>query len=187
MVVVHVSQIEETLKIAGMGVDGFAHLWSYNDTATDEQLKILKAKGVFIIPTALVQERAWEMVEKKPDDKNEFKGSLSKMPIVYKEIKRLYNAGIPLLAGTDPPNYGINYTDDLLAELDIYSRAGLPNIEVLKTATGNPSAIFHFLNGAGMIKEGGKANFVLLNSNPLASLSALKDINTIWNNGRRVR
>jgi len=187
MVVVHVSQIEETVKIADLGVDGFAHLWSYNDTASDQQLKILKAKGVFIIPTALIQKRAWEIIEKTPDGKNEFKAFLSKMPIVYKEIKRVYEAGIPILAGTDPPNYGINYTDDLLAELDIYSAAGLPNIEVLKTATGNPSAIFPFLDGAGMIKEGYKANFILLNANPLTSLSALKDIDGIWKGGKRVR
>lgn len=186
MVLVHVSQIDETVKIAAMGVDGFAHLWSYNDVATDEQLKKLKEKNIFIIPTALIQERAWKTVENNPNEKNEFKGSLSEMPVVYKEIERVYKAGITIVAGTDPPGYGINYTDDLLAELNIYARAGLSNKEVLKTATGNPAGVFHFLNGLGLVREGTKANFILLNSNPLTSLSALKEINTIWKNGEKV-
>lgn len=185
-VVVHVSQVDETVKIAEMGADGFAHLWAYNELATDEQLRLLKAKKVFIIPTALIQQKAWEIIKKDPNNEHSFKRSLSTMPIVDREIKRIHESGITILAGTDPPNYGINHHDDLLEELAIYSRAGLSNEETLKTATGNPSTVFH-LEGIGMIKEGYKANFLLLNSNPLASISALKDINGIWKNGTKVR
>jgi imidazolonepropionase-like amidohydrolase len=185
-VVVHIGQVDETVKIAEMGTDGFAHLWSYNESATDEQLRFLKAKSVFIIPTALILKKAWEIIEKDPNNGHTFKEFLSTMPIVYREIKRLHEAGITILAGTDPPNYGINHHDDLLEELLIYSKAGLSNEETLKTATGNPSTVFH-LEGIGMIKEGYKANFILLNSNPLASISALKDINGIWKNGTKIR
>lgn len=185
-VVVHVSQVDETVKIAGMGVDGFAHLWSYNESASDKQLKFLKSKKVFIIPTALIQEKAWEIIEKNPNTEHPFKDFLSTMPIMYKEINRIHEADITILAGTDPPNYGINHHDDLLEELAIYSKAGLTNLEVLKTATGNPSAIFQ-LGGIGIIRTGIKANFILLNSDPLKNLSALKDINGIWKNGERVR
>jgi imidazolonepropionase-like amidohydrolase len=184
--VVHVSQVEETVKIAKMGVDGFAHLWSYNDSATDKQLKFLKSKKVFIIPTALIQKRAWDIIEKNPGGDHPFKGSLSTMPTVYKEIGRLHAAGITIIAGTDPPSYGINHHDDLLEELAIYSKAGLPGEAVLRTATGNPSAAFQ-LDGIGTINEGQKANFMLLNSDPLASISALKDIDAIWKNGVKVR
>jgi imidazolonepropionase-like amidohydrolase len=184
--VVHVSQVEETVKIAAMGVDGFAHLWSYNESATDDQLKLLKAKKVFIIPTALIQQKAWAIIEKDPGNDNTFKASLSTMPIVLREIWRLHAAGITILAGTDPPNYGINHHDDLLEELAIYSRAGLSGEEVLRTATGNPSAIFH-LDDIGIIAEKRKANFILLNANPLANIAALKDIHAIWKNGVKVR
>ena len=186
MVVVHISQVDEAVKIAEMQPDGFAHLWAYNETASDEQLRVLKAKKVFIIPTALIQKKAWQIIEKSPDSMHSFKRSLSGMPTVYQEIKRVHAAGITILAGTDPPNFGINYHDDLLEELAIYSSAGLSNKEVLKTATGNPSTIFH-LDGVGIIKTGYKANFILLNSNPLTNISALKDINAIWKNGVKAR
>jgi imidazolonepropionase-like amidohydrolase len=185
-VVVHVSQAEEAAKIANMGVDGLAHLWSFNDTATSEQLRLLKEKNVFIIPTAIIQKKAWQVIEKNPGGENKFKGSLSTLPITYREIKRVYEAGLSICAGTDPPNFGINYTTDLIEEMMMYAEAGLPNIEVLKTATGNPSTIFQ-LGGIGKINVGLKANFILLNSDPLKNLSALKDINGIWKNGTRVR
>jgi imidazolonepropionase-like amidohydrolase len=183
--IVHVSQVEETVKIAEMGADGFAHLWSYNESASDDQLKLLKAKKIFIVPTVLIQKKAWEIIGKDPDGVHSFKGFLSTMPTVLKEIGRLQAAGITILAGTDPPNFGINHHDDLLEELAIYSQAGLSGEEVLRTATGNPSTIFQ-LDGIGTIGEGQKANFILLNANPLVNIYALKDINTIWKNGIKV-
>ena len=73
-VVVHVSQIGETVRIARMGVDGFAHLWSYGESATDEQLRVLKDAGVFVIPTVLLQQRAWQTIEREPDKEHAFKG-----------------------------------------------------------------------------------------------------------------
>jgi imidazolonepropionase-like amidohydrolase len=185
-VVVHVSQVTETVKIAGMGVDGFAHLWSYNESASDEQLNFLRLKNVFIIPTALIQQKASDIIEKNPGAEHPFKDFLSTMPVVCKEIRRIHKAGITILAGTDPPNYGINHHDDLFEELAIYSRAGLTNAEVLKTATGNPAAIFQ-LDSIGKIATGLKANFILLNSDPLLNLAALKDILGIWKNGKKVR
>jgi imidazolonepropionase-like amidohydrolase len=185
-VVVHVSQVEEAMEIAKLGVDGFAHLWSYNQSATDEQLRVLAEKKVFVVPTAIIQKKAWESVEKHPGGKNEFKGSLSTMPVTYREIRRVHEAGIAILAGTDPPNYGINYTTDLFEELSIYSKAGLSNLEVLKTATGNPSVALG-LGGLGVIEKGSKANFIILRSNPLADLSALRELDGIWKNGLKVR
>ena len=37
------------------------------------------------------------------------------------EVKRLFDAGIIILAGTDPPNVQINYGTDLYKELKLLS------------------------------------------------------------------
>jgi imidazolonepropionase-like amidohydrolase len=185
-VVVHVGQIGETVRIAHMGVDGFVHLWSYGDSATDEQLRVLKESGVFIVPTVLLQQRGWQAIEREPNGQHEFRGFLSPMPLLLREIRRLHDAGIPIVAGTDPPTFGVNYGDDLVEELAIYARAGLPNADVLRTATGTPARIFA-LDGVGRIAEGRRANMMLLNSDPLRDVAALRDIAGIWKNGTRVR
>jgi len=185
-VVVHVAQIGETVRIARMGVDGFAHLWSFGESATDEQLRVLKNAGVFIIPTVLLQRRGWQAIEREPDKPHAFKTFLSPMPTVLREIRRVHDAGIPIVAGTDAPNYGVNYTDDLIEELAIYARAGLSNADVVRSATGTPARIFQ-LDGIGRIVEGAPANMILLNADPLANVSALRDVTGIWKNGTRVR
>ena len=186
MAVVHVAQIGETVRIARLGVDGFVHLWSYEESASVEQLRVLKDAGVFVIPTVLLQQRGWQAIERDPNGQHPYRGSLSPMPLVLREIRRVHDAGIPIVAGTDPPNYGVNYGDDLVEELAIYARAGLSGADVLRTATGTPARIFR-LDGIGRIAEGSRANFVLLNSDPLASIAALRDIAGIWKNGTRVR
>jgi imidazolonepropionase-like amidohydrolase len=185
-VVVHVAQIGETVRIARMGVDGFAHLWSYGESATDDQLKVLKDGGVFVIPTVLLQQRAWQIIEREPNKEHAFKAFLSPMPTLLREIGRVHEAGIPIVAGTDAPNYGVNYGDDLVEELAIYARAGLSNADVLRTATGVPARLFQ-LDGIGRIVKGSPANLILLNSDPLTNIAALRDVAGIWKNGTRVR
>lgn len=185
-VVVHVSQIGETVRIARMGVDGFAHLWSYGESASDEQLKVLKDAGVFVIPTVLLQQRAWQIIEREPNKEHSFRGFLSTMPTLLREIRRAHAAGIPIVAGTDAPNYGVNYGDDLIEELALYARAGLSNADVLRTATGIPNRLLQ-LDGIGRIFEGSRANLILLNSDPLTNIAALRDVAGIWKNGTRVR
>jgi imidazolonepropionase-like amidohydrolase len=185
-VIVHVAQIGETVRIARMGVDGFAHLWSYGESATDQQLGVLKDAGVFVIPTVLLQQRAWQTIEREPNKEHAFRGFLSPMPTLLREIRRVHAAGIPIVAGTDAPNYGVNYGDDLVEELAIYARAGLSNAEVLRTATGVPARLLP-LDGIGRIVEGSRANLILLNTDPLTDIEALRDVAGIWKNGTRVQ
>jgi imidazolonepropionase-like amidohydrolase len=183
-VVVHVSQIDETVRIARMGVDGFVHLWAHGQSATDEQIRVLKEAGVFVVPTSILQQRAWRIIERTPSAP--FRAALSPMPTVLREIRRLHDAGIPIVAGTDPPNFGVNYTDDLVEELAIYARAGLSGADVLRSATGTPARIFR-LDGIGRIAEGSRANMILLDADPLANVAALRAIAGVWKNGVRVR
>jgi imidazolonepropionase-like amidohydrolase len=185
--VAHTQVLEETMKLAEMDINGFAHLWFRKESITNAQLKLLNDKQVFLIPTALTQKKIWEMIHagpaimKKAADANE-----SSMELVQQEILKLHNAGVLILAGNDPPNFGINQHDDLFEELQIYRRAGLSNIDVLKTATSNPSKVFD-LDGVGIVVERERANFILLTANPIEDLAALKQIEGIWKNGRRIR
>ncbi len=179
----HTVTLDETMEIARLGINGFAHLWMGNESATDEQLKALKDYNVFIIPTAQTQQKIWELVQEGPPPMQEYATQfLSSMELIKNEIARIHAAGIPILAGNDPPNFDINYGTDLLKEMQLYSDAGLSNIEVLQTATGNPSRIFK-LDGVGTIVEGQPATIILLNGNPLENLNDLNKIQNIWKNG----
>ncbi len=103
------------------------------------------------------------------------------MSEIKKSIKKVHEAGITLLAGTDNGNFDLNWGDDLINELIIYSQCGMSNVEVLKTATGNPSKAWRI--PVGLLQVGSKANMLLLNGNPDENLEKLRDINTIWKKG----
>jgi imidazolonepropionase-like amidohydrolase len=185
--IAHTTRLDETMKIAEMGISGFAHMWFEKESITESQLAQLKEMNVFLIPTALTQQKIWGMVADGPPGMKKYADeNLSDMELVGHEIMKLHNAGILLLAGNDPPNFRINQHDDLYEELKIYSEAGLSNLEVLKTATSNPSKVFD-LNGIGVVEAGKRANFILLNGDPIKDLTVLKQISGIWKNGRRIR
>lgn len=91
----------------------------------------------------------------------------------------MHQAGIMIVAGTDAgATPTVNWGSDLLAELDLYSEAGLSNIEVLKTATGNAAKAWDI--PVGRLSVGSKTNMVLINGNPVKSLEALEEIDRIW-------
>ena len=182
--VVHIQHLPDLLQICKYKPNGFAHIWFYKDELTEEILGVIKKSGAFIIPTALTQKRILKMAESDTGASKDWSiKNLTPMDRMKREIAKLNQIKIPLLAGTDPPNTGINYGSDLIEELFIYSDAGLSNIEVLKTATGNPSK-FLDIDGLGQLKVGSKASFLLLNGDPLKDLNALKEIHAIWKNGK---
>ena len=62
--------------------------------------------------------------------------------------------------------------------------AGVSLEQLLKAATYNNAKTFNLLDSIGSIEVGKKANLLILNSNPLESISAYNDIEIIINQGR---
>jgi len=180
--VVHLGMLSEMVKIAEFKPDGFVHMWSYSDESelNDEHLNVIKESGAFVVPTAILLPRGFE--SSKIQGEQAFKWANENFISVedaLEGIRRMHQAGIMIVAGTDAGAVPtINWGSDLLAELDLYSEAGLSNLEVLKSATGNAAKAWDI--PIGRLRVGSKTNMVLLNGNPLTSLEALDDINEIW-------
>ena len=179
MAVVHISWGKDARKVIENGADGIVHIWV--DTVSEQMLESLNKKhDFFVIPTLLVWITSPHVIKyhhtKKKTEEHH-----------VKEFKKLYDAGITILAGTDPPNNDINYGTDLYKELEYFSRAGMPNIEVLKTATSNPAKEFPFLSGTGYLKVGYNADMILLDKNPVDDIKNIKAINTVWKKGVKIK
>jgi imidazolonepropionase-like amidohydrolase len=67
-----------------------------------------------------------------------------------------------------------------------YKEAGLSNFEVLKTATINAANTHDIMNNMGSIEDGKVANLILIDSDPLADLSALKNPSAVFIKGRKL-
>ncbi len=98
-------------------------------------------------------------------------------------VKPLYDAGIPLLAGSDAINPMIVPGYGLLDELDLLVNAGLTPFETLRTATAIPAESVPGFDRVGILEIGRAPNAVLLASNPLEDLAVLQNPDAVILNG----
>lgn len=100
-------------------------------------------------------------------------------------IKKMFDAGIPFLAGTDAPaGYDLVPGVSLHRELQLFVRAGLTPLQALQTATLNPAVYFGKTADWGTVAQGKIADLVLLSRNPLADIANTRSIVAVVADGR---
>jgi len=97
-------------------------------------------------------------------------------------LKRLYEAGIPLVAGTDDVE-GLM----LHRELELWVKAGIPAARVLQAATLGAARIARADTELGSIEPGKKADLVLVQGNPLSNIADIRHPTIVIKNGVEYR
>lgn len=100
-------------------------------------------------------------------------------------LKKLWAAGVNVVAGTDAGNVGTMHASSMLAELEAMKKAGLSNADILKSATINSASCFS--TNAGAIEKGKVADLVLLEENPLDDLAHLMEPTYVMKSGRWIK
>ncbi|CAN5533522.1 hypothetical protein BH10ACI4_BH10ACI4_15750 [soil metagenome] len=97
-----------------------------------------------------------------------------------KVVRALYEAGIPIVAGSDTnlPGYGLD------RELELYVQAGIPPMAAIQTATLNAARAMHLEKDSGSIEPGKRADLMLVDGNPLTNISDLRKVISVVTNGR---
>jgi hypothetical protein len=93
-------------------------------------------------------------------------------------LRRLHDAGIPLVAGTDDI---AGFT--LHRELEIYAEAGIPAGEVVQIATRNAASHAWLSDLVGSVKEGKVADLILVDGDPTVDVSALRSVSLVMKEG----
>ncbi len=175
--VVHVSRAQDAFDALSSGADGLVHIYNDEPLTAAQLDQLNEDANFFVIPTILTTVLIQPLYyNKTPEETAEIEARL------LKEVKRLYDAGIPILAGTDPPNANINIGSDLYKELAFFAKAGLPIEAVLASATSLPADKFS-LENVGYIKEGFKADMLLLDKSPVEDVKYMNSIAKIWKEG----
>ncbi len=171
-----------------IGVDGFAHAPNYGwngrletkpaDDLTIEDIKLAARKKVFVIPTAQ------RIIYSVTDYDASGKGTLNRERFerVLERYKKLFNemhqSGVRLAFGLD--NFGKTVNPEILffQENKIFD-----NLTTLKIAVETtPQAIFP-TRKIGKLQENYEASFLVLNKNPLADFTQIKNIKMRFKQG----
>ena len=99
-------------------------------------------------------------------------------------VKILHLAKVKILAGTDAPNPYVYPGFSLHEELEFYVRCGMSPFETLQTATVNAAEFTGKSKDLGTVEPGKIADLVLLEANPLESISNTRRIAAVFLDGR---
>ncbi|WP_299161509.1 amidohydrolase family protein [uncultured Eudoraea sp.] len=101
-----------------------------------------------------------------------------------KLIYALNKTGHGLLLGSDAPQLFNVPGFSIHHEIEGMLKSGLSPLEILQTGTINPALFFNMESVFGQLKEGMAADILLVNSNPVEDISALKDLSGVMVKGK---
>ncbi len=101
------------------------------------------------------------------------------MPKVLELARRLHQAGVPMLLGTDAGGG----TQWYARELELHAEAGIPVWDVLRLSTSQGARLLDLSERTGRFEVGLEADMVFLNSDPLEDITNVKDVYLVVTNG----
>ncbi|MEU7474571.1 amidohydrolase family protein [Lentzea sp. NPDC042327] len=163
VVVGHVSSAAGLDQLVPAGADVVAHVPT--DDLDDTLVDRMALAGISVGPTLVTAENALRSANR-----------------AAATVRRLAEAGIPLLAGTDAPNPGTAFGQALHRELELLVGCGLSPAEALAAATAEPARVFG-LGDRGRIAPGLRADLVLVSGDPLTDITAVRAVERVWRAG----
>ncbi|GLZ45903.1 amidohydrolase [Actinomycetospora sp. NBRC 106375] len=105
-------------------------------------------------------------------------------------LARLADGGATILAGTDAndvPGHAaaVLHGASMHLELELLVRAGMATRNVLRAATATPADVFG-LGDRGRIAVGQRADLLLVAGDPLADITATREVRGVWRSGVRL-
>lgn len=190
----------------GMGADQeyFLRYTEVNKEKLQLELKTISSHGMAVCPTMVVWKcganindifnrnypmldyispMIWDMWQMW----NSQKGSETFIRQIYPNylsfLKDLYEANFTLLIGTDLLFAGVIPGYSVHEEMAIWQDAGIPTIDILRSATITSAKFFGVDKSLGTIEEGKKASFVILRDNPLVDIKNTQKIDGVFLRG----
>lgn len=106
---------------------------------------------------------------------------------LQENLMRHHDAGVPIAMGTDSggwphmPNMFHGLT--ALREMELMAEAGMTPEEVLRSATVTPARMMGIENLVGTVEVGKRADLIVVRGDPLANISALRELEWVIKDG----
>jgi imidazolonepropionase-like amidohydrolase len=159
------------------GVDSIEH----GTFLDDEDIKLMKQHGTWLVPTIIAGKTAQEMAE-KPGTMPPQVAEKARLvgPLIQATAGRAYKAGVKIAFGTDAAVYphGNN-----AKEFVYMVEAGIPPMYAIQAATVNAAQLLKHEKDLGSIESGKYADVIAVAGNPLDDISVLQKVNFVMKAG----
>jgi len=182
----------------------FGILPAFNVNSEDAQRAIhfYKEHGTVLDPTMVVYDLTWRAWEKQIEQTEpgaervapEIAPSLvnTGVPGAFAQklhvgfdgalafINALHRAGVPIVAGTDQtvPGYSV------YREMELYVQGGMSPMESIQAATIVAARAMKLDSDGGTVESGKRADLIVVDANPLESISNVRKVRMVFANGR---
>jgi imidazolonepropionase-like amidohydrolase len=99
------------------------------------------------------------------------------------QVKRMHDAGLRLMVGTDSGAAGSYHADAAWRTMDLMVRAGIPPMEVIGMATRIPAEDMGLAREIGTLAPGKLADLIVVDGNPLVSMRDLDHVSYVFKEG----
>jgi uncharacterized protein (TIGR02246 family) len=182
----------EFLRLAKQrGVKYIPTLWVFHSYAAvySKQLKLLKVEHLRGNPKVIgtlfdmYELRSTELGERQKK-LQESRKPITTNPVLLRNLKRVWDHGIIVAAGTDAGNVGVLHGPALFHDFALMKRAGLSNHEILVSATYNGARALGRAQELGSLEVGKLADIVVLGSDPLKDIMNTSDTRLVVKGGQ---
>lgn len=190
-VTVHATTVTGIQTAVDAGVDSIEH----GDNATDEQLKAMRDKGIFIdLTQTLYGSRLNNLVEKSvalsPELKQELEAyQKAQSQIVPALIQRVLKSGVKYAAGSDMWFYYPGKTRGQATAImfDALRELGLSPIAIVRAGTINAAELIGWQDKVGAIEPGKYADIIATSGDPLEDITELERVRFVMKGGAVVK
>jgi imidazolonepropionase-like amidohydrolase len=144
------------------GVDSIEHAW----TATDEQLKQMKDKGIFLVATEV-------FFTAPPKDR----------------LQRAMKIGVKIAMGSDAWALisGKTRGEETLFELKKLQDEGMPSIDIIRSSTLNAAELMGWSDRVGELTAGKFADIIAVAGDPIQDIGLLQNVQFVMKGATVVR
>ncbi len=182
-VVAHSGESAAIRQALAQGVRCFEHAYRLDD----DTAALLARRGAYVTPTLCVT-RSQSWMRANGFAEHTIANAANAADEHLASVQRAIRAGVTLLNGTDyPPGDLVDGVPVAVHELLLMAGAGLSPLQALRSVSVNGAALLGIGAHVGQVRPGYAADLVAVGANPLADVTALRDISLVVQAGRVIR